>query len=157
MSCAVTESLAKGLPMVIWDPIPGQEVYNSVFLLENGAAVAPTSKATLGFKVDVILGNPERLRSMKAAAGRLVNARAAEDIAEMVLSNVGEPCVKVSKLNAGQQGPNGRTGGSRGRLAASFAVSDGKAGVVAEPDAKNAENCCPRRIWFVYCFVIFLK
>jgi len=98
----VTESLAKGLPMVIWDPIPGQEVYNSVFLLENGAAVAPTSKATLGFKVDAILGNPERLRPMKAAAGRLVNARAAEDIAEIVLTNVGEPCVKVSKLNAEQ-------------------------------------------------------
>jgi len=98
----VTESLAKGLPMVIWDPIPGQEVYNSVFLLENGAAVAPTSKSTLGFKVDAILGHPERLRSMKAAAGRLVNARAAEDIVNIVLANSGEPAVKVSKLGTGQ-------------------------------------------------------
>ena len=93
----LTESLAKGLPMVIWDPIPGQEVYNSVFLLENGAAVAPTSRSTLGFKVDAILGSPERLQAMKAAAGRLVNARAAENIVDTVLSNLAEPCVKVVK------------------------------------------------------------
>ncbi len=98
----VTESLAKGLPMVIWDPIPGQEVYNSVFLLENGAAVAPTSKSTLGFKVDAILSEPQRLRDMKAAAGRLVNARAAEDIVDVVLKNCAEAPVKVSKLHAGQ-------------------------------------------------------
>jgi processive 1,2-diacylglycerol beta-glucosyltransferase len=98
----VTESLAKGLPMIIWDPIPGQEVYNAVFLLENGAAVAPTSKSTLGFKVDTILGDPRRLRTMKAAAGGLVNARAAEDIVDIVLSNCGEPAVKVSKLDADQ-------------------------------------------------------
>ncbi|MBE0535044.1 MAG: hypothetical protein IH624_05180 [Phycisphaerae bacterium] len=51
--------------------------------------MAPTSKSTLGFKVDAILGDPERLRSMKAAAGRLVNARAAEHIVNIVLANSG--------------------------------------------------------------------
>ena len=64
------ECLAKGLPMVIWDPIPGQEVYNSVYLLENGAGVAPTSAATLGFKVDGILADKEKLSAMKQAAKR---------------------------------------------------------------------------------------
>jgi len=94
----LTESLAKSLPMIIWDPIPGQEVYNSVFLLENGAAVAPTSKSTLGFKVDAVLSNPKRLEAMKAAAGRLVNARAAQDIVDAVIANTHEPVVKIPRL-----------------------------------------------------------
>ncbi len=94
----LTESLAKSLPMIIWDPIPGQEVYNSVFLLENGAAVAPTSRSTLGFKVDAVLGDKTRLEHMQQAAGRLVNPNSALDIVNKVLENAEEPPVKVSKL-----------------------------------------------------------
>ena len=94
----LTESLAKSLPMIIWDPIPGQEVYNSVFLLENGAAVAPTSSSTLGFKVDAILRDKTRLKQMQQAAGGLVNPNSALDIVNKVLDNVEEPPVKVSKL-----------------------------------------------------------
>ena len=96
----LTESLAKSLPMIIWDPIPGQEVYNSVFLLENGAAVAPTSRFTLGFKVDAVLGDKTRLEHMQQAAGRLVNPNSALDIVNKVLENAEEPPVKISKLSS---------------------------------------------------------
>src|SRR5213078_1035720 len=34
-----SEALARGTPMVIVDPIPGQETRNSDYLLENGAAI----------------------------------------------------------------------------------------------------------------------
>lgn len=95
----LTESLAKSLPMIIWDPIPGQEVYNSVFLLENGAAVAPTSRSTLGFKVDAILRDKTRLEQMQQAAGRLVNANAATQIVNTILERPHEPPVKISRMN----------------------------------------------------------
>lgn len=35
----VSELLAKGLPAIIWDVIPGQEEANAAYLVENGAAV----------------------------------------------------------------------------------------------------------------------
>ena len=94
----LTESLAKGLGMIIWDPIPGQEVYNSVYLLENGAGVAPTSVSTLGYKVDSILQDKNRLEQMKHSALKLANPNAAEKIVETILKNADEPPVKVSKL-----------------------------------------------------------
>jgi len=97
----LTESLSKGLPMVIWDPIPGQEVYNSVFLLENGAAVAPTSKSTLGFKVDRILSDPRCLCRMQQAASSLAHPDAAVNIVETVLRNLHETPVRIPKLSRG--------------------------------------------------------
>lgn len=97
----LTESLAKSLPMIIWDPIPGQEVYNSVFLLENGAGLAPTSKSTLAFKVDTILKDKPRLQKMQQAAAKLVNPDSALTIANKILENPTEPPVKIfaSKTN----------------------------------------------------------
>ena len=95
----LTESLAKNLPMVIWDPIPGQEIYNSVFLLENGAGVAPTSKSTLGFKVDKVLGNKSRLEQMQRSAGRLANPNSAVTIVSTVMEKLNEPAVKIAKMS----------------------------------------------------------
>ena len=94
----LTESLAKSLPMIIWDPIPGQEVYNSVFLLENGAALAPTSKSTLAFKVDAILQDKPRLQNMQQAAAKLVNPDSARTITNKILDKPNEPPVKISKI-----------------------------------------------------------
>jgi processive 1,2-diacylglycerol beta-glucosyltransferase len=35
----ISEALARGLPMVIVNPIPGQEERNADYLLEEGAAI----------------------------------------------------------------------------------------------------------------------
>jgi processive 1,2-diacylglycerol beta-glucosyltransferase len=94
----LTESLSKNLPMVIWDPIPGQEIYNSVYLLENGAGIAPTSKLTLGFKVDKVLGDKSRLERMQRAAGGLANPKAAANIVSTVMKKLNEPAVKIAKM-----------------------------------------------------------
>jgi processive 1,2-diacylglycerol beta-glucosyltransferase len=90
-----SECLAKSLPMVIWDPVPGQEVYNSIYLLENGAAVSPTAVTTLGYKVDQILTTPGRLEGMRESAASISHPDSAREVVQMVLGNANELPVKV--------------------------------------------------------------
>ena len=76
-----SEALARGTPMVIVNPIPGQESRNSDFLLENGAAIKANTIATLAHKVTSLLRDPDRLARLKANSTRLGHPRAAFDIA----------------------------------------------------------------------------
>ena len=63
-----SECLASGLPMVVRDPIPGQEERNCDYILEAGAGVRTYSAASLRYKLGALLANPARLDRMKAAA-----------------------------------------------------------------------------------------
>jgi processive 1,2-diacylglycerol beta-glucosyltransferase len=74
------EALARGLPMVIVHPIPGQEERNADHLLEAGAAIRGNNLPALAWKVDALLDDPERLAGMRAAARRLAQPRAARAI-----------------------------------------------------------------------------
>ena len=80
------EALAKGLVFVIVNPIPGQEERNSDHLLENGAAIRSNNLATLGFKIERLLDDPERLRRMSNNALQFARPHAAYDIAEKLSS-----------------------------------------------------------------------
>jgi processive 1,2-diacylglycerol beta-glucosyltransferase len=91
------ESLAMGLPMVLTDPIPGQEVSNAMYLLEHGAAVIPTSTSTIGYKVEKLLTRPDSLERIKTAAGRLGRPAAAETILKTLLSCAGDGFVSLEK------------------------------------------------------------
>jgi processive 1,2-diacylglycerol beta-glucosyltransferase len=66
-----SECMAAGLPMVLINPIPGQEERNSDFLLEEGAAVRCNYPTTVGYKIDSLLADPERIARMAGAARRL--------------------------------------------------------------------------------------
>lgn len=80
-----SETLARGLPMVIVNPIPGQESRNSDFLLENGAAIKINHIVTLGYKLGALLGDGPRLAAMRSKAKSLGKPRAAFDIVEKSL------------------------------------------------------------------------
>jgi len=60
-----SESLAKGLPMIIVNPIPGQEERNTEFLLNNGCAMAATKTCPIEECMYQLLSSPTRLRSME--------------------------------------------------------------------------------------------
>ncbi len=83
-----SEALARGLPLAIVYPVPGQEDRNSDYLLENGAAIKINHVPTLAFKVTELLRDPERLARLKANARRLGRPRAAFDVAEYALALV---------------------------------------------------------------------
>jgi processive 1,2-diacylglycerol beta-glucosyltransferase len=81
------EALARGLPMVILDPIGGQEERNADVLLENGAAVKCTEVTVLNHKVARLLDDPARLALMSENARRLGRPGAAADIANIVTTS----------------------------------------------------------------------
>jgi processive 1,2-diacylglycerol beta-glucosyltransferase len=94
---STSECLVCGVPMIIWDPIPGQELYNTYHVLENGAGVMPNNAITIGFKVDRILSDPDRLRHMSACALRLGFPNAAQTIVDAMLAKEDETPVKAFK------------------------------------------------------------
>lgn len=76
------EALAKGLVFVIANPIPGQEERNSDHLLEKGCAIRSNNPATLGYKIEQLINDPERLSVMRENARRFARANAAFDVAD---------------------------------------------------------------------------
>lgn len=80
-----SESLATGTPLIIVNPIPGQESRNSDFLLENCAAIKINNLATLTYKLERLLSDSTRLEQLRQNAKRLGKPRAAFDVAEQAL------------------------------------------------------------------------
>jgi len=79
------EALVRQLPMIIINPIPGQEAKNTEFLLSHDVAVQARNAKDVFRFVDEFLRNPERLRRMRAAAQVLGRPQAAEEAARGVL------------------------------------------------------------------------
>lgn len=83
-----TESLAKGLPMVILDAIPGQETRNANLLLSRNMSFILENPAQIKTILKAIFDNPQllpdKIREIKAFA----RPHAAEDLASFVLEKV---------------------------------------------------------------------
>src|SRR5829696_3128477 len=80
-----SEALAKGLVFVIVNPIPGQEERNSDHLLESAAAIRCNNLPTLSYKLDRLLADPARFKSMQANSRRMGRPNAAMEIVEQLL------------------------------------------------------------------------
>ncbi|MCG2711343.1 MAG: glycosyltransferase, partial [Candidatus Omnitrophica bacterium] len=78
------EALAKSLPIVIINPIPGQEAKNTEFLLEEGAAVKAKSPLDAAVLIEKLLNNTEELKKMKAAARKQAQPYSASKIVDLV-------------------------------------------------------------------------
>lgn len=82
----VSEVLARGTPLLIVDPIPGQEEWNADFAAGCGAGIQVRQAESVPPTVVDLLDHPERLAMMRAQARRVGRPRAALDIAEQVLA-----------------------------------------------------------------------
>jgi processive 1,2-diacylglycerol beta-glucosyltransferase len=92
------ECLACGLPMVIVQPIPGQEERNSDQLLEKGIAIKSNEFTTLAYKVDALLDDPARLQGMRAKALEYGRPRAAFTIVDTLLNQPNDGVAEVPKI-----------------------------------------------------------
>jgi len=81
---SVSECLAKGRPMLLVSPIPGQEERNADYLLEAGAAVKAMDGATLAYKLSRLLADRARLAAMSEAAHRIATPHAARDVVALL-------------------------------------------------------------------------
>ena len=76
-----SEAMALGKPLIILNPIPGQEAANSDFLLERGAAAKINRVEDLPYRVGQLLGS-KKLSEMAKAAKALGHPHAAGEICE---------------------------------------------------------------------------
>lgn len=90
---SASECMAAGLPMVLVNPIPGQEVRNGDYLMEQGAAVRCHTPSTIGWKIDQVLSEPGRLEQMQGAARRIGRPDAARDVLAALLDGPARPLV----------------------------------------------------------------
>jgi processive 1,2-diacylglycerol beta-glucosyltransferase len=83
-----SEVLAKAKPLVIIDPIPGQEQRNCEHVLEAGAAARLFDVEDAYYKVRQLLADRSKLAQMSRNARRLGRPRAAADIVADILKRV---------------------------------------------------------------------
>ena len=79
-----SEALAKGLPMILIDPIPGQEERNCDFLISNGVAIRATDEDSLIRTLQRLIDRPEEVFKMKSRAKDLGRADSALEVAELI-------------------------------------------------------------------------
>src|ERR1700676_2867128 len=80
-----SEALARALPMVLIEPIPGQEERNADHLLEAGAAIRCNNLPAAAWKIATLVDQPEKLRAMKQAGRAMARPDAARLIAQVAL------------------------------------------------------------------------
>jgi processive 1,2-diacylglycerol beta-glucosyltransferase len=83
-----SEALAKGLPLIIVDPIPGQESRNTDIITEYGTGWKAINLANLGYKLHRILDNPSLLSQARKATQQLAKPQAAATILNEVYHQI---------------------------------------------------------------------
>ncbi|HRY60504.1 MAG TPA: glycosyltransferase [Patescibacteria group bacterium] len=80
----VSESLAMGNPLIISNPIPGQEEANSKFLLKNKAALRSDDPKGIAKLVKKVMKDKVLLKKLKTNALKIATPNAADDVAKIV-------------------------------------------------------------------------
>lgn len=88
------ESLAKGVPMVVLEPIPGQEAGNAKVLKERNASFFLGEPKDIGIILKGILDYPEVLIEKKRAIERLARPESSLELAKFVLDQIGARYVR---------------------------------------------------------------
>ena len=81
-----SESLAKRIPMILINPIPGQEERNMEFLLNNGLAIMITETYPLDEALYQLMNNPWRRKFMIQMAEKFGKPNATRDLCNHILS-----------------------------------------------------------------------
>ncbi len=81
-----SEAMAKGLPMIIVNPIPGQEDRNVTFLTNNGAAMAVSSTMPIDEVIWQLFSDPRRTANMREAIALIAKPNSTRDICEFAKS-----------------------------------------------------------------------
>lgn len=80
-----TESLASGLPLILIDPLPGQEEENARFVEDNGAGLWIKKEDNIEKILFDIFNDPYKLYNLKVKARLIAKKNSTKDICEMLL------------------------------------------------------------------------
>lgn len=81
-----TESLASGLPIVVINPIPGQEEENAEFLEENKVAIWIKKGDDVEKILNDLFSNPDKMQEMKVRARLMAKKNSTRDICEILFN-----------------------------------------------------------------------
>lgn len=84
----VSESLAKGLPLLIVKPIPGHEQMNTEHLLKNKVAIKVNNLHDVGVFIKELFSSPAALKNMQERARAFSKPNSALDIVNTVLKRI---------------------------------------------------------------------
>ena len=82
-----TESLASNLPMLIINPIPGQEEENAEFLESKGVGIWLKKNDDVSSVINSLLSDADKLAKMKQNTKLLGNSNSTKDICEILLKH----------------------------------------------------------------------
>ena len=80
-----TESLASGLPIIVINPIPGQEEENAEFLENNGVAIWIKKDDNVKEILNDVFSSSNKIRDMKVKARLLAKKNSTQDICKIIL------------------------------------------------------------------------
>lgn len=80
----VSEALAKRLPIIILNPIPGPELRNSEFLLNSGAAIKVSDTFPITSAISYLFSDEKRLELMEQSVNLIAHPDAAIKLADFV-------------------------------------------------------------------------
>lgn len=80
------EALAKNLPMIIINPLPGQEANNTAYLTEQKAAIKIDNPKDINKVISDLIQNPDKIQHLRESAASISKPRASLDIAEFLLN-----------------------------------------------------------------------
>ncbi len=93
-----SEAMAKSLPMLIVDPIPGQESRNSDIIIEHGAGWKAINLPNLSYKLNRILKSPAILNRTRKATQLLAKPDAAFTILKDIYNYLNFKSEKGTKI-----------------------------------------------------------
>ena len=82
-----TESLASHLPMLIINPIPGQEEENAEFLESKGVGIWIKKDTDVNTLLNSIFSNPDKLEKMKQNTNILAKPNSTKNICEILINH----------------------------------------------------------------------
>ncbi len=80
-----TESLASGLPIVVINPIPGQEEENAAYLEKNKVAIWIKKGDNVEEILNKLFSNPDKMQEMKIRARLISKKNSTKDICKILL------------------------------------------------------------------------
>lgn len=85
-----SEALAKGLPMIMINPIPGHEMRNAEFMLNNGLALFATKTFPLDEAVYALFRHPERASLLRTNIEIYGRKNATEKLCDFLIKTIDE-------------------------------------------------------------------
>lgn len=102
-----SEALAMELPMIFYQPLPGQEEENAVYLTAKNVAKWVKNSSELKYRIYSLVNQPALLQEMKTNARQLQQPLAANTIAQLIQPYINDSLTQAVGLNNHVGGENG--------------------------------------------------